>query len=91
MIRRSLVVCALILAACGTGASVSDSTPSVDPTPAAGLTPVQVAAQPEHLTKADPAVKGASSNPLTATLELVAGDMHVVFTNNLDGEIDPCG
>ncbi len=88
MVRSSLCVCALLLLACGGGTPTPESTPIAESTPSL----VQVKAEPASPAAMKPPPKKKSgTDPLAQTLALPAGDLHVVFTNNLDGDIDPCG
>lgn len=86
MVRSSLCVFALLLLACG-GTPTSEPEPPAEPTPAL----VQVKAEASRPAESKPPPKTSASDPLARTLALPAGDLHVVFTNNLDGDIDPCG
>ena len=86
MVRSVLVGATALLLACG-GQQTATPAPPTD-----SSTPALVAAEPDHGAHADakPA-RGSATDPLVQTLTLPAGDLHVVFVNNLDGEIDPCG
>jgi len=79
------------LLACG-GDSESapvDATASAESdAPDAPLTPREAAAK-DPSKKPNP--KLASGDVLAQTVKLDAGDLHIVFTNNVDGEIEPCG
>ncbi len=92
MVRSSLCVSALFLLACGGGAPTPESAPTAEPTPAlvqATAEATRPQATPPKALKPPP--KRSGTDPLAQTLALPAGDLHVVFTNNLDGDIDPCG
>lgn len=88
MVRNALVIgAAALLLACGGGEEAS--APAPEP-----ATQALVAADSRPAEKATPAPKkkkASATDPLAQTLSIEAGDLHVVFTNNLDGEIDPCG
>ena len=87
MVRSSLCVCAFLLLACG-GTPTPESAPTPESTPS--LVQVKVEATRPDAVKPPPKKK-SGTDPLAQTLALPAGDLHVVFTNNLDGDIDPCG
>lgn len=93
MLRKSVVVAAFLLLACGGPAPVPEATTPADDPAVAVVTPAPVLLplDAKGLSTAPADVKKSSADPLAQTLELAAGDLHVVFTNNLDGEIDPCG
>jgi len=87
VVRRLMIGAAFVLLACGPEATA--------PEPVDQVTPALVSADPHeghnHPETKPTKAKPAGTDPLKQTETLEVGDVHIVFTNNLDGEIDPCG
>ena len=88
MLRRfSLFACFALALACGEPAPTEEASEPEAPVAKVELTDsVKPAAKPAKASS-----KGSASDPLVQTRELPPGDLAFVFTNNVDGEIEPCG
>lgn len=85
----TLLVGGALVACSGTSASAPTDTQTAAVEAAdAPLTPREAAAK-DPSKKPNPKID--SGEVLAQTVKLDAGDLHVVFTNNVDGEIEPCG
>ena len=94
--RLFALTCVVLAFGCGS----TDSTPAASPagtsdtsvtaTAQADAAPAATAKTPDA--KPAPKSKAASANDvIPKTLSQEPGDLVVVFTNNVDGEIEPCG
>ena len=88
MLRRTilLVAMAFTLGCGGADEPVASGDPSV-----AGVGHVDVADKPVAKPAEKPSKVVSGVDVLGETRELPPGQLALVFTNNIDGEIEPCG